>query len=96
MPVEATALAGDNLAALPLVAGCYLAATGRDDKHQAFVAGVFQRLTESQSAVSWSAEALVEDRSYGQWAGLLYIAAALLLAISGGIVYLQFFKDLKG
>lgn len=92
LPVEATAVAGDNLAALPLVAGCYLAATGRDDKHQAFVAGVFQRLTESQSAVSWSADALVEDRSYGQWAGLLYIAAFLLLAISGGIVYLQFFK----
>lgn len=95
MPVEPSALAGDNLAALPLVAGCYLAATGRDEKHQAFVAGVFQRLAESQSAVSWSAEAIVEDRSYAQWALLLYVAAMLLLAISGGIVYLQFFKDFK-
>lgn len=96
LPVEPTAVAGDGLAALPLVAGCYLAATGRDEKHQAFVAGVFQRLTESQSAVSWSAEAVVEDRSNSQWAGLLYLAAVLLLAISGGVVYLQFFKDMKG
>jgi type VI protein secretion system component VasK len=95
LPVESTAVAGDNLAALPLVAGCYLAATGRDEKHQAFVAGVFQRLTESQSAVGWSAEAMVEDRSNSQWAGLLYVAALLLLAIIGGVVYLQFFKDLK-
>jgi hypothetical protein len=92
LPVEPTAVPGDTPAALPLVAGCYLAATGRDERHQAFVAGVFQRLTESQSAVSWSAEALVEDRSYKQWAGLLYVAAVLLLAISGGVVYLQFFK----
>jgi hypothetical protein len=95
LPVETSAVAGDGLAALPLVAGCYLAATGRDEKHQAFVAGVFQRLTESQSSVSWSADSLVEDKSYSQWAGLLYVAAALLVAIIGGIVYLQFFKDMK-
>ncbi|QEL20041.1 type VI secretion protein IcmF/TssM N-terminal domain-containing protein [Limnoglobus roseus] len=92
LPVEATALPGDTVAALPLVAGCYLAATGRDEKHQAFVPGVFQRMVEAQSAVSWSAEAVSEDRAYSQWTGLLYIAAVLLLAISGGVVYLQFFK----
>lgn len=92
LPVEPTALPGDTVAALPLVAGCYLAATGREEKQQAFVPGVFQRLTESQSAVNWSAEAVSEDRGYSQFTGLLYVAALLLLAISGGIVYLQFFK----
>ncbi len=95
LPVEATTAYSDQLASYPLVAGCYLSATGRDDKHQAFVAGVFQRLTESQNAVSWSTEAIIEDKSYSQWSGLLYIAAILLLAICGGIVYLQFFKGVK-
>ncbi len=92
LPVEATAMPGDTVAALPLVGGCYLAATGRDEKHQAFVPGVFQRLTESQSAVSWSADAITEDRAYSQWTGLLYVVALLLLAICGGVVYLKFFK----
>ena len=74
--------AGPDL--LPLVGGCYFAATGRDEKSQAFAAGVFQRLTDrnSQDAVSWSAAALAEDRQYGGRAVLLYAAAAVLALVT--------------
>src|SRR5205814_827481 len=46
-----------------LYAGCYLAGSGADkDKEQAFVAGVFKRLIENQSFVSWTPQALEEDK----------------------------------
>jgi hypothetical protein len=69
--------------ALPLCGGCYLAATGRDEKQQAFVAGVFQRLNESQSAVSWSNTAISEDRVYRNWANITIIIVVLILLMSG-------------
>lgn len=82
--------ADDPSDALPLVGGCYLAATGRDEKDQAFVAGVFQRLTESQSSVSWSGRAEAEDRAYRRWAGLLWVAALVLAAVTAAGGYVLF------
>ncbi len=76
----------------PLVGGCYFAATGLDERSQAFAGGVFQRLTEQQSqdAVSWSESALREDRALGVRATALYAAAALLVLLTGFVVYLKF------
>jgi hypothetical protein len=82
--------ADDPADALPLVGGCYLAATGRDEKDQAFVAGVFQRLTESQSSVSWSGRAEAEDRAYRRWAVLLWVAALVLAAVTAAGGYALF------
>jgi hypothetical protein len=73
--------------ALPLCGGCYLAATGRDDKKQAFVAGVFQRLGEAQSSVSWSDAALAEDRSFRRWANVILVLMVLILLASGFGIY---------
>ena len=75
----------------PLVGGCYFAATGLDERSQAFAGGVFQRLTEQQSqdAVSWSGAALREDRSLGVRASALSAAAALLALATVAVVYFQ-------
>src|SRR5262245_50195918 len=66
-----------------LYGGCYLAATGADkDRSQAFVAGVFKRLLENQSYVTWTDEALNEDRRYHRRANVGYVLlGGLALAI---------------
>jgi hypothetical protein len=66
-----------------LYAGCYLAATGADkDRHQAFVAGVFKRLVENQNYVSWTDEAIAEDRGAHGRAALGYtLLGGLALAL---------------
>ncbi|OWK37913.1 type VI secretion protein IcmF/TssM N-terminal domain-containing protein [Fimbriiglobus ruber] len=93
LPVETAGGADDDpAAALPLVGGCYFAATGREERNQAFVAGVFQKLTESQDAVAWSRAALADDRVYARWAVLAYLAAFLLAAATAAGVYWQFFR----
>jgi len=76
---------------LPLMGGCYFAATGLDERSQAFAGGVFQRLTEqpSQDAVSWSELALRDDRALGVRATALYVAAALLAVATVAVVYLK-------
>jgi hypothetical protein len=76
----------DPLDALPLFGGCYLAGTGRQAAEQAFVPGVFQRLVDGQSSVSWTGAALDEDARYRRWAAYGYtglaaaVVASLLLA----------------
>ena len=70
-----------------LLGGCYLAATGRDASHeQAFVAGVFDRLLESISNISWSEEAIKEEEQYQLWTrfgylGLPIFAVVMLLLV---------------
>lgn len=75
----------------PLVGGCYFAATGLDERSQAFAGGVFQRLTEDQSqdAVSWSEAALREDRSLGVRASVLYVASAVIALATIAVVYFK-------
>jgi hypothetical protein len=79
LPPDPTAAAtGDALDAYPLIGGCYLAATGRDERDQAFAAGVFERLAQSQDSVSWTAAAVAENRAYRRLATALYVAALAL------------------
>jgi hypothetical protein len=77
----------DPADALPLCGGCYLAATGRDEKKQAFVPGVFQRMTEAQSSVSWSDGAVVEDRSFRRWANVIFFVVLIIAAASAFGLY---------
>ncbi len=78
----------DDLAGVPMFGGIYLAATGRDGKQQAFVEGVFQRILESQNAVSWSPEALAEDARRNRLAAFGYAGVALLTVAAGVAVFL--------
>jgi hypothetical protein len=85
----------DPADALPLCSGCYLAATGRDEKKQAFVAGVFQRLTESQSSVSWSDSAVEEDRSFRRWSNVIFTIIVLVAVFSAYGIY-KYITDTSG
>lgn len=73
-----------------LYAGCYLAATGGDrDRDQAFVAGVFKRLVENQSYVSWTEQALAEDRKCQARANLGYsLLGGLVLMLVAGLGFM--------
>ena len=77
----------DEYGSVPMFGGIYLAATGRDGKQQAFVEGVFQRVIESQNAVSWSPEALAEDARRSRLAVVGYAAVAVLAVAAVGAGY---------
>jgi hypothetical protein len=67
-------------------AGCYLAATGKE--HRGFVAAVLQRLSEEQSSVAWTPEALAQDARDGAaalWCGVL-AALAVLGAVAALVI----------
>ncbi len=70
----------DGLDGPLLFAGCYLAGTGRDPQEQAFVPGVFDRLSENQGFVAWTQGAVVDDANYRRYAnmGLLAVAASVV------------------
>jgi len=67
----------------PRFGGCYLAGTGADPAQQAFVPGVFRRLTEAQNYVAWTAAARAEDARYEQLAnmGCALFAGLILVAL---------------
>ncbi len=77
-----------------LYAGCYLAATGADAaREQAFVPGVFKRLLENQNLVSWTNEALAEDRrchGRAQWGYTLLAGLAAVLVAAVAAYYIFF------
>jgi hypothetical protein len=77
----------DEYDSVPMFGGLYLAATGRDAKQQAFVEGVFQRVIESQNAVSWSPQALAEDAQRNRLAMVGYVAVAALTLAAAGAGY---------
>lgn len=77
----------DEYGTAPMFGGIYLAATGRDTRQQAFVEGVFQRVIESQNAVSWSPEALAEDARRRRLANLGYVLLVVLMAAAVGAGY---------
>ena len=77
-----------------MLGGCYLAGTGPDPaRDRAFIPGVFRRLIESQDFVSWTAEALAEERNFLLWTRVGYIAVGLLTvvcaAVAGYMLYLR-------
>jgi hypothetical protein len=73
---------GDPAAGLPLFGGCYLAATGRTPEGQAFVPGVFQRMSEVQNQVSWSPEATADDARLNRLTLLGYVVIVLVFALA--------------
>ncbi|HQR05703.1 MAG TPA: hypothetical protein PLN21_02720 [Gemmatales bacterium] len=72
---------------LPLFGGCYLAATGKTERETAFVSGVFSRLTESQNYVSWLPKAFQDERNYGWYTVVGYIASIIMLLSTIGLIY---------
>jgi type VI protein secretion system component VasK len=76
-----------------LFGGSYISGTGRDaGREQAFVAGVFRRLIDHQSAISWTPEALAEDADYHRWSTTGYTLMGLLTAAGVGLlVYRKWF-----
>ena len=71
-------------------AGCYLAATGTLGC-QGYAGGVLQRLTDEQSCVGWTEEALAEDADCRTWAYYYSIMAGVLALILGGLIFCAFF-----
>jgi hypothetical protein len=61
--------------------GCYFAATGESEDQQAFVKGVFDKLTEEQEQIEWTAGARRANRRY-QRIAMLNLALAGLVLIS--------------
>jgi hypothetical protein len=70
----------DGLDGPLLFAGCYLAGTGREQFDQAFVPGVFERLTENQGYVAWTQGAVIEDANYRRYASIGYAFIAVGVA----------------
>jgi hypothetical protein len=64
-----------------LFGGCYLAATGGDKARQAFIPGVFRRLTEEQDNVVWSNNAYDEEQWYRTWTQRGYAVWAFLVVV---------------
>jgi hypothetical protein len=75
-----------------LFSGCYFAAIGTSDDRQAFVKGVFNKLTEEQEQVEWTPRAVRNNRRY-LWAAYLGLAFdAVIVVALGGMIASRFFK----
>jgi hypothetical protein len=73
---------------MPLLGGAFLCATGPDTaREQAFVHDVFSLLIENQNYVTWTPEAVDENRDYRRWTRLCYLGIALLLAGFAFVAY---------
>jgi hypothetical protein len=72
-------------------AGCFLAATGsHPDVGSAFAPRVFGQLIEQQNFVSWTPEAISEEKSYGRLTMLGYLAVALFVFVAGALIYWKY------
>jgi hypothetical protein len=72
-----------------LFSGCYFAAAGQTDDRQAFVKGVFDKLSDEQAELQWTEAGKAEDAKYQRLSqlvsGIDFLVLATLVAI---IVYL--------
>jgi hypothetical protein len=84
--------AADPVEAMPLVGGCYLVATGRQQTEQAFVPGVFQRLLESENTIRWSERHLAEDARFRRLATAGYLFILLVIVALGAAFWLGLHK----
>ena len=74
--------------------GCYLGAAGRDaTREQAFVSGVFRRLIENQSYVSWTENVLLDEEHAQKWTRLGYAALGGFAALLVVVVALVWWKS---
>jgi IcmF-related N-terminal domain len=72
--------------------GCYFAATGESDDQQAFVRGVFEKLTEEQEEVEWTHAARTTNRTYQK---LTAAAVALTVCCVIAIVALAVWRVVR-
>jgi len=59
--------------------GCYFSATGETDDQQAFVKGVFDKLTEEQEQIEWTTGAVRANQRYQRIATLNFALVGLLV-----------------
>jgi hypothetical protein len=77
-----------------LFGGCYLGASGPDHlREQAFISGVFRRLIDNQSYISWTRQALQDEEQFQRWTSYGYLALAGFVAVAAGIVALVWWKS---
>jgi hypothetical protein len=72
------------------IGGCYLASTSRDViREQAFVPGVFRRLTENQNYVSWTGEAINEEENFQRWTryGYAGVVAGTVVLVACWVIF---------
>jgi hypothetical protein len=81
-----------------LFGGCYLGGTGSDaQKEQAFVPGVFKRLSEEENYVSWTMRAIQDEESVQRWIGISQVVLGLLALLLVGLLgYMIFGKGTTG
>jgi hypothetical protein len=86
--------AGQKQQAEPLLfGGCYFAATGETEYHQAFLKGAFDKLPEQQEEVEWTGEAIGEDRRYLHLAySAIAVDAVLVLGLAAMIAWKLYIK----
>jgi hypothetical protein len=74
-----------------LFGGCYIAGTGADPtRQQAFVAGVFHRLTGEENYVSWTNQARAEEASYQHWVFVGQICLGVLVVAVVALAFWTF------
>lgn len=78
-----------------MLGGCYLAGIGTDPRtEQAFVPGVFRRLTENQDFVSWTPEQLAREANDNRKVQVGYIVlASLTLLFLALVAYVLIFAN---
>lgn len=68
--------------------GCYFAATGETEDQQAFVKGVFDKLTEEQEEIEWTGRATRTNHRYQALvAGSIILSCALVITVVSISVY---------
>lgn len=78
-----------------LFSGCYFAATGNREDQQAFVRGIFKRMTTNTSKGFWTKQAIERDRTFMSRRNLLHnINLVLVVILASGIcgLFLQIYK----
>jgi hypothetical protein len=73
-----------------LFGGCYFAATGNVEYHQAFLKGVFDKLPEQQEEVQWTQEALSENRRFLRLAYITFGLDLILFACLAGMIVFKY------
>jgi hypothetical protein len=90
--VLAAGLATPDGEAPAMYGGCYIGGTGGDGgNEQAFVPGLFKRLSDEENNLAWTAAAMEEEEKYNRWVGIAQtILAVLGLAVVGLLGYMIF------
>jgi hypothetical protein len=77
---------------LLLMSGCYFAAVGEGEGRQAFVKGVFEKLSEQQEELEWSSAALAQEQYFRTLATFGFLVDTVLLIALGGLIALKVWR----